>query len=106
MTDLEMRFHQAMIDIYQRAKDECGYNATRFLSMLSARGGLAAARTLLATSAPSSGFTTLWEHGRLDLTVEAHILKPEFAALFTQDEKELARSRLEEYGYEFPTAID
>lgn len=99
MTDLEARFHLEMIDIYKNAKDECRYNATRFLQMLSDRGGLATARVLLATSAPSDGFTVLWECGRLDLTVEAHVLKPEFAALFTEDERTVARRRLSDYGY-------
>lgn len=99
MTDLEMRFHRAMVGIYESAKDECNYNATRFLQMLSERGGLATARALLATSAPSEGFTALWLCGRLDLTVEAHVLKPEFATLFTEEEKAEARHRLKEHGF-------
>jgi hypothetical protein len=101
MTDLEMRFHDAMIAIYEIAKREYRYNATRFLQMVSEQGGLAAARTLLATSAPSEGFTMLWECGRLDLTVEANVLKTEFATLFTEEEKAVARRRLAEYGYRF-----
>jgi len=98
MQDLERRFHRAMIGVYETAKDACRYNATRFLQMLSTRGGLATAKALLATRDPSEGFTKLWECGRLDLTVEAHVLKPEFAPLFTDKEKSTARRRLEEYG--------
>ena len=45
-TDLEIEFHDAMLSIYRRAKTECGYNATRFLAMVSERGGLDAAQTL------------------------------------------------------------
>ncbi len=101
MTELEVRFHRAMIGIYERAKEECGYNATRFLGMVSERGGLATARTLLATDKPSDGFTALWECGRLDLTVEAFVLKPEFATLFTEGEKNVAKRRLEDYGFKF-----
>jgi hypothetical protein len=100
MKDLEMRFHKSVIGIYQAAKDECHYNATCFLQMLSDRGGLATARALLATENVSDGFTTLWELGRLDLAVEAHVLKPEFSDLFTEEEKLIAKRRLEEYGYE------
>lgn len=44
MTILEKRFEQEMIDIYMIAKKECGYNASRFLQMLGAKGGLAAMR--------------------------------------------------------------
>lgn len=99
MTDSESRFNRAMLDIYRRAKEECNYNATRFLQMISERGGVATAHALLATPGPSDGFTALWECGRLDLTVEAHVLKPEFIRLFTEEEKNIARTRLNEYGY-------
>lgn len=44
----ERAFHQAMVRIYQRAKDEVGYNATRFLQMVAEHGGVEAARHLLA----------------------------------------------------------
>ena len=62
-----------MTVIYETAKRELGYNATRFLQMISEHGGLATARQLLWSDKPSDGFTTLWSHHRLDLTVEAHV---------------------------------
>jgi hypothetical protein len=40
-TEDERAFDQAMLSIYQRAKLELGYNASRFLQMLEAYGGLA-----------------------------------------------------------------
>ncbi len=43
MTELERRFHREMVQIYERAKRETGYNATRFLQMVSNQGGLATA---------------------------------------------------------------
>jgi hypothetical protein len=64
-----------MVDIYQTAKRELGYTATRFIQMVSDRGGLAAARQLLWSDQISGGFETLRQHGRLDLSVEAHVLK-------------------------------
>jgi hypothetical protein len=51
MTILEKRFEQEMIDIYMIAKKECGYNASRFLQMLGAKGGLAAAKQLISNPA-------------------------------------------------------
>lgn len=99
MTDTERRFHQAMIDIYKVAKRDCNYTATYFLRMVNELGGLNATKKLLATTEPSDGFTTLWTYRRLDLTVEAHVIKPEFQSLFTTDEIAIARSRLKEYGY-------
>lgn len=89
-----------MLDIYQRAKSEAGYNASRFLSMVSEQGGYEAARTLLHAQKVSDGYTALWERKRLDLTVEALILKPEWQDLFSNAERETARQRLTDYGYD------
>lgn len=99
MTILEKRFEQEMIDIYMIAKKECGYNASRFLQILGAKGGLAAAKQLISKPGGTDGFTTLWEHGRLDLSVEAHVLKAEYAELFTDEERRMCRERLEQFGY-------
>lgn len=99
MTTLEKQFEQDMIDIYTTAKKECGYNASRFLQMLGAKGGLAAAKQLISKPGGTDGFTTLWEHGRLDLSVEAHALKPEYAELFTDEERKMCRERLAQFGY-------
>lgn len=53
MDDLERRFNGAMVSIYETAKRELGYNATRFVQMISEQGGLATAKQLLWSSAPS-----------------------------------------------------
>ena len=50
-------------------------------------------------SAPSSGFMKLRKAGRLDLTLEREILRPKWAELFTDAEREFCRRRLAEYGY-------
>lgn len=98
---LEKRFEAEMLDVFERAKIEAGYNATYFLQMLSELGGLETARQLLTASRISDGFTALWERKRLDLTVEARVLIPEYEDLFTEEERETARLRLKEFGYEF-----
>jgi hypothetical protein len=90
-----------MAQIYVRAKSEAGYNATRYLQMVSEVGGLETARRLLASSGVSDGFTHLWERKRLDLSVEALTLEAKWAALFTDVERQTARDRLAEYGYKF-----
>lgn len=88
-----------MLDIYRRAKADIGYNATRFLQMVEDRGGVEAAKQLIHAP-PSDGFTTLWEKGRLDLSVEYHILDPEFEELFTEEERRIARERLEQFRFD------
>jgi hypothetical protein len=99
MQDLKESFDRAMMDVYVGAKRECDYNATYFLQMLHRHGGLETARRLLWAREVSSGFTTLWECGRLDLSVEAQVLRHEFASLFSEEEREIARKRLAQYGY-------
>jgi hypothetical protein len=93
----ELDFHQAMIQIYETAQRDVGYKPTRFLQMVSEHGGAGAARHLLRAGTPSEGFIALWAAGRLDLTVEAYVLKPEYADLFSEEEHRIARRRLDEY---------
>ena len=98
-TPLEVDFHKHMIDIYRRAKEECGYNPTRFLQMVSNEGGLQTARKLLATTEPSDGFVELWSKHRLDLTMENLVLQRKFRQLFSDQEIQIARERLVSYGF-------
>ena len=99
-TQLEVKFHQAMEDIYRRAKEDAGYNATVFRRMVTDHGGLEAARRLINAGTVSGGYTALWERGRLDLTVEAVVIAtPEFHSLFTKKELQVCCQRLREYGH-------
>ena len=97
--EIEARFHDEMIGIYRKAKSECDYNAVRFLQMVTDQGGLQAAKNLLHASGFSDGFTALWEHGRLDISMEALVLQDPWSQLFTADELGVARKRLEDLGY-------
>jgi hypothetical protein len=94
-------FENAMHQIYVRAKKEAGYNATIFLDMLHKQGGLATAKQLINAPKVSDGYTSLYEKGRLDLTVEAVLIdNPKWHVLFTPEEVARARKRLVEYGYQ------
>ncbi len=97
-SDLLAAFNLAMRDVYVRAKNEAGYNATVYLRMLADHGGMGTAKRLLASSGVSEGFVALWERGRVDLAVENVVLRSEFAPLFDDHELEIARHRLREYG--------
>lgn len=97
-SNLEKAFHGRMVEVYQAAK-AVGYNATRFLGMLSEHGGFETARILLNAPTVSDGYTALWERGRLDLTVEAIVLEPRWTTLFTDPERRIAVKRLRDYGY-------
>ena len=99
MTALEEQFNEDMLNTYTTSKKELGYNPTRFLQMLSEYGGVQTAKRLIAKEGGSDGFTTLWEHHRLDLSVEALVLKPEYNELFTDEERDICKKRLDQYNY-------
>jgi len=99
---LEAKFHDEMLNVFKRAKDECGYVATRFLQLVNEVGGLAAAKALLAKDRFAYGLTELWERHRLDISMEAVVLDPRWASLFTEAELAVARGRLEALGFDLP----
>ena len=70
------------------------FRAGRFKPLVANRGGVGAAKYLLAKPGVSPGFLKLVNAGRLDLSVEALVLTPEYAALFTERERTIARQRL------------
>jgi hypothetical protein len=91
-------FERVMRDIFTQAT-KIGYKPTEFLHMIDRDGPLPTAKRLILSSAPSSGFTRLWELKRLDLTVEALALRKPWRRLFTADELERARQRLKKFEY-------
>lgn len=95
---LEDEFHEAMADGYRRTGEATGYWANYFIRDVKQMGGLAAAKKLLkkgASGSPGKGLQTLIDHGRADLSLEACVLSPKFASLFTQEERDEAQSRLD-----------
>ncbi len=96
MSDLTTEFHRAMIHIHQEAK-EFDYHATRFRMMLEEHGGVETARRLLNAVDAQVGLTRLWEHDRLDLAVEYHVLQPRFRDLFDESIRAAAARRLEDF---------
>ena len=99
-SQLEIAFDERMRQIYDQAKEECGYTATRFLQMVNADGGLSAAKKLLSTAAYSEGLTRLWEEKRLDISMEATVLQKPWFDLFTEQELSIARKKLKELGWQ------
>ena len=95
---LENRFNEEMLRIY----DECtkfGYHPTIFLGMVHEHGSVETARRLLATEFEQYGFERLWTEGRLDLTVEALVLREPWRSLFALDTLAEAERRLEGADY-------
>ena len=80
--------------------DQYGYRPSYFLQMLGNYGPIDTAIRLVTALNFHEGFIRLWEFGRLDLTVEAIILRNPYNQLFTEEVLENARERLEQLGYE------
>lgn len=97
--DVSDDFHTAVLSVMERCKNELSYNPRYFRIMVSQHGALGAVRKLLAAPAVSDGFVALWERQRLDLSIEALVLDNRFAAIFSEDERDVARNRLVDFGY-------
>jgi hypothetical protein len=113
VSQLEEQFHEAMLDVFRLAGEATrksrpdgstirGYWASYFLRGVRNHGGPEYAHQLLRAEGTSNGFQRLTDERRLDLTVEALVLRPEYVDLFSQDERSIAAHRLARAGYQPP----
>lgn len=94
----EQALHDELLANYDRAGRETGYWGNYFLRELRKKGGLATAKRMLKplnTHDVTPGLQALIDAGRIDLSVEATVLKPEYRALFTSAEISEAQRRLD-----------
>jgi hypothetical protein len=94
---LEAQFNTAMKHLCVRAAKDAKFRLNGLRAMINTKGGLWAAQKLLSEPGVSDGFRRLAELGRLDLTVEALVGRPEFESLFTDQERAIAQDRLFEF---------
>jgi hypothetical protein len=98
MQDIEQQFHTCMLQVSENARRK-GYNPTYFVRMVYELGGVKAAKQLLSTHEVQEGLMRLWELNLLDESMEAYVLKPQFASLFTNEECAEAQRRLAALNY-------
>lgn len=92
---LEELFHRRMLQIYTSMRDDLGYSPKRFLTSVRRHGGVEhAKRSLRRSVAMQTGLQKLKDEGKRWTSMEAHVIAPEFAALFNQWEIEEAKRRL------------
>jgi hypothetical protein len=93
---LEAAFNKAMHWILDH-EHEIGLNSTRFRQMVEQRGGLKAAHMLLESDRelPRDTFGYLRRCGRLDLSMEFYVVQEKYHPLFSGQEREIARWRLD-----------
>ncbi len=97
---LAQRFTDAMLEGCKVLARDFGYRPGYFERMVREHGGVETARRLLSGAHTAGGFTVLWEKGQLGRSSEAVMLRPEFAPLFSGDERLLARQRLVDHGFD------
>ena len=62
-------------------------------------GAMSMLHRYLKAPTTAQSFTRLWEMGRLNLSLEAIVLRPEFQELFSDEERRVAKDRLDAKGY-------
>lgn len=96
---IEAEFEEALWTSCHESR-KLGYKPIAFEAMLGREGAAETAHRLLATFEYQDGFRRLWELGRLDLSLECHVLRPRYRTLFTNDELAEARKRLRQLEYD------
>ena len=90
---LEQEFAARLQDAL-RQTHALNYSPTRIESMLEELGAVDLARAFVNSGVLQHGLTTMAKLGRKHLTVEAIMLEPKFASLFSADELQHAAHRL------------
>jgi len=101
MNELEKRLSAALSDAVKTAKKELNYNPSLFMRMFNENGGLQTAKILISSKDISDGFAKLYMHKRLDLSVEAIVLRDEWITLFNDEEIKSAEKKLADAGYKY-----
>jgi hypothetical protein len=92
------RFFGELLQLCDAWEREIEYVDSRWRRLVKEKGATEAVRQLLAKPRVSTAFARLEASGKLELTVEYLILRPEWAPLFTFLERDLAQARLFEHG--------
>ena len=81
--------------------EKLGCRMVRFRQLVEKHGGVETVKEYLRKNRWSDGFDLLAEQNRLELTMEALVVKGKFGALFTDDEVNRCFDRLCGAGYYF-----
>ena len=104
---IEEEFDKHIREQHRIAKQATGYKAPAFIKMLNARGAVQTAHDLLASKTKiHDGLTQLVLHNRLDLSLEANIIKLKWRCLFSDEEREIAVRRLRQLNYRVEEDIE
>lgn len=99
MTALEKKLQAEVLKNCELAEKQCGCQMTRFIQTIERFGIVKTAQEILRKRRTSDCFNKLAEAERLELTMEATIVKAEYAELFTDDQVNDCYELLCEHGY-------
>ena len=99
MIALEKKLQQEVIKNCEVAEKEYGCKMTRFLQTIEKFGIVRTAQEIFRKGRTSDCFNKLAEAGHLELTMEAIIVKGEYAELFTDEQVNYCYELLCENGY-------
>lgn len=99
MIELEKKLQQEVIKNCELAEKEYGCKMTRFLQTIERFGIVRTAQEIFKKGRTSDCFNKLAEAGRLELTMEATIVKGEYSELFTDEQVNNCYELLCENGY-------
>jgi hypothetical protein len=97
---LAREFTDDLHESYRYLVRKIRYRAKAFIEMVALHKGVGAAQILLRGPHTHDGFVRLWQEGELGHSVEAYVLRPKYAVLFSEEELRVARQRLEDHGFD------
>lgn len=100
MASIEEHFARAWAARWKKLQ-ALGIPTARMEQSAEALGAVEAARRCLSGRRCSDGFQTLAKEHRLELSLEALVLEPDWGGLFTDEQANEAIGRLLEAGYSF-----
>ena len=106
MDKLKQELRDRYIATYNACK-KFKYTPRAFLDMVvSDEDIVEVTRRLIHKDGGTSGFATLYENGRMDLSVEKIILEPQYRPLFRSEDLVAAYERLKQYQYPYLSEIE
>ena len=99
MEQLKRELRERYISTYNECK-KFNYLPRVFLDMVVSNDDIVEiTRRLIHKEGGTSGFATLFENGKMELSVENIILEHRYRGLFSRDDLQAAYVRLEQHGY-------
>jgi len=93
-TEAAKRFHKSVLDAYCDSVKYCGLREARFLKMVDDDGAVKAVKRMLGSNQFVYRVTELVNCGHPEFSAEHLVLRPEYAELFTEQERLIALNRL------------